>query len=297
MIESSPAWLILPALSAFFYVVSAICIKRAIVAGAGQSAVNFAVNLLAALMFQPLWLLAGEANWELLWMPAIAAVTFSLGQIFTFVALRHGDVSLATPLLGVKVILTAIVAAFLFGESLSIKWWIAASAGTLGVIFVTGASLGKLLPRLLRPDAFAALTSAACFAVTDVLVQRWAPQFGVTAFIAIMFGGVGLLSTIVFTVKDGMGVFAIPTKAQIPLIVGGCILGVQALGMAVALAMYGNATAVNIVYASRSLWSIVLAWLLARVWIGYDAADEQGTLRGRLLGSLLLIAAMAFVLL
>lgn len=297
MNEGSPAWLILPALSAFFYVVSAICIKRAIVAGAGQSAVNFAVNLLAALMFQPLWFMAGEANWELLWMPAIAAVTFSLGQIFTFVALRHGDVSLATPLLGVKVIFTVIFAALLFGEALSIKWWIAASAGTLGVIFVTGAKLRNLLPCLLRPDALAALTAAACFAVTDVFVQRWAPQFGVNAFIALMFGGVGFLSTIVFTVKDGIGVFAIPKRACIPLTVGGCILGVQALGMALAIAMYGNAAAVNIVYASRSIWSIVLAWALARLWTGYDASNEQGTLRGRLLGSLLLIAAMLFVLL
>lgn len=295
--NASEAWLALPAGAAFFYVVSALFIKRAISAGTSQSAVNFGVNVLAALVFQPMWLLATAVDWSFWWMPLVAACTFSIGQIFTFLALQHGQVSLATPLLGVKVILTAVAAAVLFGESLSLRWWLAAAAGTLGVIFVTGASIRGLLPRLLRPDALAAIISAAAFAVTDVLVQQWAPEFGVAAFVAVMFGGVGLLSTIVFTVKDGMRVFYIPGPARVPLVLGGGILGAQALAMAVALAMYGNATAVNIVYASRSIWSVVLAWVLASSLRDAESLHESGALPGRLIGSLLLIAAMGVVLL
>lgn len=290
-------WLILPAVSAFFYVVSAICIKQSIRAGANQSAVNFTVNLLAGVVFQPLWLLAGPVDWSMWWMPAIAAVSFSVGQVFTFAALRHGDVSLATPLLGMKVIFTVLVASWLFGESLSIKWWVAASAGTLGVIFVTGASLRTLIPRLTRPDALAALWAAAFFAFTDVLVQRWAREFGVPAFMALMFGGVAVLSSVVFPLKDGRKVLQIPVASRLFLILGGAVLGLQALGMGVAIAMYGNATAANIVYSSRSLWSVGIAWAMAYYFGNSNPGGERGTLGARLYGSLLLIAAMVVVLL
>jgi len=296
LVTGDPRWLILAGWAAFFYVVSAICIKRAIMCGATQSVVNFNVNLLAAVVFQPLWFLAGAVDWSLAWMPIVAAFSFSLGQIFTFAALRHGDVSLATPLLGVKVIFTVVVASVLFGEDLSLKWWLAALAGTVGVIFVTGAGLRTLIPRLLQPDAMAALLAAAVFAFTDVLVQRWAPNFGIPAFMAIMFGGVGVISSIVFLVKDGRAVFRIPAGGRLPLFAGGVVLGAQALGMGVAIAMYGNATAANIVYASRSLWSIALAWAMARFLRDYDRGNERGTLGGRLAGSMLLIAAMVVVL-
>jgi drug/metabolite transporter (DMT)-like permease len=295
-VEGDPRWLILPAVSAFLYVVSAICIKQSIVAGAHQGAVNFVVNLLAGVVFQPLWLLAGPVDWSIVWMPAVASIAFSAGQVFTFAALRHGDVSLATPLLGVKVIFTVMVASLIFGETLSIKWWIAASAGTLGVIFVTGASLRTLLPRLTRPDALAALLAAGCFAFTDVLVQRWARDFGVPAFMALMFGGVAVISTVVFPLKDGREVLKIPAASRVYLFIGGGVLGVQALGMGIAIAMTGNATAANIVYSSRSLWSVALAWAMAYFLRGSGPGSEQGMLGARLGGSILLIAAMLIIL-
>jgi len=296
-VEGDPRWLVLPAVSAFFYVVSAICIKQSIIAGAHQSAVNFTANLLAGIVFQPLWFLAGPVDWSLVWMPAVASITFSVGQIFTFAALRHGDVSLATPLLGVKVIFTVVVASLIFDESLSIKWWIGAAAGTLGVIFVTGATPRTLLPRLTRPDAFAALLAAGFFAFTDVLVQRWAREFGVPAFMALMFGGVALVSSIVFPIKDGRSVLHIPTASRLSLFLGGGLLGIQALGMGVAIAMSGNATAANIVYSSRSLWSVALAWGAAHFLHHGKKSSEHTTLGPRLVGSLLLIAAMVVVLL
>ncbi|MFY8215050.1 MAG: EamA family transporter [Chthoniobacterales bacterium] len=295
--EGDPRWLILPAVSAFLYVVSAICIKQSIVAGAHQSAVNFFVNLLAGIVFQPLWFLAGPVDWSMAWMPAVASITFAIGQVFTFAALRHGDVSLATPLLGVKVIFTVMVASLIFGESLSIKWWIAASAGTLGVIFVTGATLRTLLPRLTRPDALAALLAAGFFAFTDVLVQRWARDFGVPAFMAVMFGGVAVISTVIFPLRDGRHVMNIPPASRVILLFGGGLLGVQALGIGVAIAMTGNAAAANIVYSSRSLWSVVLAWAMAYFLRSSGSGSERGTLGARLGGSLLLIAAMLIVLL
>ena len=70
--------------------------------------------------------------------PLAAAVTFFVGQLFTFAALRKGDVSVATPLLGAKVIFVALLNSIVFGESVGLKWWMAAFICTAGIFLVTG---------------------------------------------------------------------------------------------------------------------------------------------------------------
>ena len=39
-----------------------------------------------------------------------------------------------------------------------------------------------------------AVLAAACFALTDVLVQKWAPAWGVGRFLPLMFGAVAVFS-------------------------------------------------------------------------------------------------------
>ncbi len=291
-------WLLaLPAGSAALYVVAAFLLKRAIRSGAGQSQVNLAVNVCAAVMFLPLGFFATEVDWGLWWMPLTAAVTFFFGQIFTFQALRHGDVSVATPLLGMKVLFIAVVSAVIFREALELRWWVGAAASSLGVILVTGATWRTLGPRLFRADAVMSLSAAVAFALTDVFVRQWAGQFGVAAFIPLMFSVVAGLSLAVFVPRVGMGIFSVPAAARVVLLAGSVVLSVQALGMALALSFYGNATAVNIVYSSRSVWSVVLAWMLGRYFAMHEAGSGPGVMRRRLVGSILLFAAVLLVLL
>ena len=62
------------------------------------------------------------------------------------------------------------------------------------------------------------------------------------------------------------------------LVFGTLILGAQNLVMAVAIRFSGDATAVNIVYSSRCVLSVVLAWATAR-WLG----SREATLPRRVL--------------
>lgn len=289
-------FLLLPVGSAVLYVVAALFIKRAIELGAGDRQVNVVANVAAAVIFQPVWLLAGEVAWDLVWMPLVAAGLFFLGQIFTFRALRHGDVSVATPLLGMKVLLVAVVSSVFFREVLELRWWMGAVASSLGVVLVTGATWRTLAPRLLQVDAVMALAAAAAFAVTDVLVQQWAPRFGIGGFLPLMFVVVAVLSVAVAAPRGGWGIFVVRREAAAVLVIGGVVLGIQALGMAVALANSGNATAVNIVYSSRAIWSVVLAWLLGRYFDVHGRSVSGAVMRGRLAGSILLFVAVVLVL-
>lgn len=292
---TAPALLALPAVAAVGYVVAMLFLKRAITAGCSQAQVNLAANLAPGLLFQAFWLHAAPIDWSRLWMPVVAATTFLCGQIFTFRALRAGEVSVATPLLGTKVIFTAAFSAVVFGQALAPQWWAGAVASTLGVILVTGATWRTLRARLLQPDALYSFAAAATFAFTDVLVGRWAKPFGPTGFVAVMFGLVAVASFFVF--PPGRRTLSAPPGAWVPLALGAVVLGLQALGMFFALAMHESATVVNVVYSSRAMWSVVLAWLLARWLQGEERRDPAATLRRRLLGSALIFAAVVVVLL
>lgn len=63
-----------------------------------------------------------------------------------------------------------------------------------------------------------------------------------------------------------------------------------------ALGFYGNATAVNILYSSRGIWSVVLVWLLGG-WFG-NSEREQGkeVMVRRLVGAFLLFLAIILVI-
>ncbi|MGH8047139.1 MAG: EamA family transporter [Chthoniobacterales bacterium] len=290
---SQQAILALPATSAFLYVLAALFIKKAITAGCRQGHVNIVVNLLPAVVFQLLWLRADGVNWSHAWMPAVTALTFFLGQIFTFLALRNGEVSVTTPLLGTKVVFTAVLGAMLLGQALTLRWWLGALACSLGVMLVTGATLRSLLPRLRRRDAMFSLGAAAAFGLTDVLVQHWTHFLGVPAFVALMFGITGVIVLVVFLPGAGR---AMPRAGIAPLLSGTGLYTLQIFGMAVALGLHESATAVNIVYGSRAVWSVALAWMLARLLHAEEARDPRDVMLRRLAGALLIFGAVLAVL-
>jgi len=290
---SQQAILLLPATSAFVYVLAALFIKQSITAGSGQRQVNLVVNLLPAMLFQSLWMLSGPVDWMQAWKPAVAAGTFFLGQVCTFLALQNGEVSVTTPVLGTKVIFTAAFSALLFAQALELRWWLGALACSLGVMLVTGATWRTLAPRLRQRDALFAIGAACTFGLTDVLVQHWTHPLGVPAFIAIMFGVTGVLASVVFLpgLKGG-----IPRAGLLPISLGAVLYSTQILIMAVALGLHRSATAVNIVYGSRAIWSVALAWMLARFLHAEEARDSREVMLRRLAGSVLVFGAVLAVL-
>jgi hypothetical protein len=160
-------------------------------------------------------------------------------------------------------------------------------------MLVTGATWRTLAPRLLRPDALFAIGAAAAFGLTDVLVQHWTPALGVPAFVALMFGVTGILALAVF-LPGFRG--RIPGEGLKPLGLGAILYSIQILGMAVALGLHESATAVNVVYGSRAVWSVVLAWMLARFLRMEEARDSREIMVRRLAGSLLVFGAVLAVL-
>jgi drug/metabolite transporter (DMT)-like permease len=290
-----PLHLLFPLASSVGYVVAVLLVKRSAAYGVGLWRTAFVSNVVMGLGFSPLWLLGGAqltVPTGLLWEPVITGVLFFAGQIFTFMALQKGDVSVATPMLGLKIIFVALVSVVLLAEPVPLKWWVAAGLSTVAI-----GLLGRSERRPGSRVGFTILTAAAaagCYAVTDVLVQKWAPLWGVGRFLPIMFGTVAVVSVVLIPFFSAP-LRAVPRAAWPWLVAGAGLLSMQAASMAFALGRFGDATAVNIVYSSRGLWSVLAVWLVGHWFNNEEQQLGAGVLRVRLAGAGLMLAAIALV--
>lgn len=291
--------LFLPMVAALGYSFGAIAVKRALGAGASGVQVNLFCNVVMAAMFQLLWLMpCRETHSFSLAIPAGCGLLFFLGQIFTFRAIAAGDVSVATPLLGTKVLLVALFSVFLIGKALPTAWWWGSLLATIGIGLISYTPGGN--HRHLTATVGWSLAASAVFALTDVMVQRGVPDVGYGRFAPVMFGSMGILSLLYLpglarAARQGA---ELPRPALPWLAGGSLLLAFQALGMYSAIGLYGSATATNILYGSRCLWSVLLVWMFGSLaGAPPTAADShRSVMLRRLGGALLLFLAMALVL-
>ncbi|WP_162006735.1 DMT family transporter [Roseimaritima sediminicola] len=315
-----PVHLLLPLAASILFVLGLLVIKRVTQSGDSPWMVTLLANLWAALLFSPLWLLGGTLQPPtLLWQPAIVAVLYIMGQVFTFYAVSKGDVSVAAPVLGLKVIMVAVLATVVTSTHLPPLVWLAAGIATVGIALVqwsarrgapgpplaagstraappqAGADPQPSQPTASRPHhplwtiGFAA-ASAAAFALFDVLVQTWAPPWGSGRFLPLVFWIVGILSLGFLPFLGPRSTR--PRTARRWLLGGTLLIALQAICMVFALSQFGDATRVNVVYALRGMWSVALAWWIAVRWGGNEAHYGRRVMLTRLAGAVLLTAAV-----
>ncbi len=284
----SPATLI-PLASGLGYAVAALLLKRATEYGTGPWRAMFVTNWVSALVFS-LWVLRGGAPfaWAHLGHAALAGAAFFVGQIFTFLALHRGDVSVATPVLGTKVIFVVLFSALLGTERITAIWWFAALLTAVGTALL-GYGAGRA--RHFATSLAYGFSAAAAYALTDVFCQMWAPAWGFGYFAPTMFGTMALLSlTLIPLFRSPLR--ALPRRAYRWLIAGGVLLAVQSSGVAYSIIVHGSATRTNILYNTRGIWSVVLVWIVGHWFANKERDQGRAIMLRRLCGAALLLVAI-----
>ena len=200
-----------------------------------------------------------------------------LGQVSIFLALKAGDVSVATPVMGVKTILVAGLATFLFAERPPWQLWAAAvlSAAAIAALNRTGPGASHGSRRRVLATSLWAFASAACYSLFDVLMQRWAPAWGAGRFLPLMAFVAAVPSVAAWT---AFGEPRTEGRAAWPWLLGGAaVMAAQAVILTGGLAVYGDATAVNVVYSSRGLWAV----RRSSGWSAAGSATTSGFSTGR----------------
>jgi drug/metabolite transporter (DMT)-like permease len=285
--------LLLPLLASVLFVCGLIFIKRLTMAGVGSFTIIFSSNLSITLAFTVLWFFGGTGQPATqLWQPAIVAALFMLGTCLQFFAVRHGDVSVAAPILGVKVVFVAFFLWVIENEQLPKEVWFATCLAALGIGLIqwTGRHSGQLIMLTIVMS----LASAACFAMFDVLVQRWAPAWGPGRLLPIVFWMVSLMSLAMLPWVQWHE-FRDRTVQKL-LIPASILVSLQALCIIVAVAAFGDAARINVVYSLRGIWGVGLAWGAAMIWGGAEADLRKSAIFMRAFGAVLLTLAVVLAI-
>jgi drug/metabolite transporter (DMT)-like permease len=290
--------LLFPLFSSITFVFGMMYARKAIGRGASAWSGTFYGNLWLGLG----WLLVGIYRWDVMpvadwWQAAIIGLLFFSGQFFTYTAFRYGDVSVATPIFGVKILIVAVLSSFTTGQSIAWTIWAAAFIATAGVILVqSGPKFAqKHERRQLIITVVTALLAALSLSVFDVLLTTWGKKFGALQFLPVMFVFASLFSFGLLPWVNGVAKLK-SVHALRPMFFATILMALQAMGMTIALSQFADATRVNIVYALRGLWAIVFAWLLAYSFEGGERHATTSIMLRRAAGAFLLTAAVVMAL-
>lgn len=291
MNDAIPWYLLLPLVSAVGYAIASLLLKKALTEGARPMACFHVNNWACSLSFLTLSFFEKKAvAWELVLYPICVGAIFFIGGWFTFVAMQRGDVSLVTPVLGSKVVFVALGASLLIAGSMKPLMWVAAIITTVGIFMMSATDFKTPKGARLAGPVMMALVSAAFYALADVVLQRWAPEFGPMTFLSIMAGTTGVLS---------LGAMLLPGAPPIPWnratqwsIGGSAIIGGQSMLIGISIAFFNDAVGVNVVYATRGMWSLVVVALLGPL-LGNRERHESGRAYGvRIFAAVLLMAGV-----
>lgn len=284
-------YLLLALIAAIVFALGSMVFKRAFAEGAGIVHALVVNNLVLGILFLPL--LAFDPKpvaWHLWLYPFLTGLAFMVGHLLNVVSIRLGDVSVVTPLLGAKVVFVGLLGWVLFGTQLSNEQWIASALATLGVV-VMGRTDTRTAQHAARSVALA-MGCAAAFAMTDVFIQAWGSQFGVFHFLPLQFAALGLLSAATLPYFGWRSLRA-PARAWLWIGAAAFLSAIQAILITAAIAIWKDASGVNIVYATRGLWSIALVWVIGHWMQNSERIAAGNRIMGiRLLGAALILMAV-----
>ena len=280
------------ALSAgFVYTISALLAKRGLELGAGTFRSLVYSNWVMALFFIPYPILAGtHLGMEDLKAGGMIGVLFFAAQSCCFIALRSGDASMVTPIMGSK---SVFVALFLFilnlaPTPLGPATWTAAILAAIAVALIGWPAQGSK-PSLMGLGF--ALATAAGFGLVDALVPHFSHLSDPFIVLFSMFATVGLLSFFLIPLSKGK-FLAFRGRADRWMWASCFPMGAQAVLMSIAIGFHHVPTEANVFYSCRGFWAILLV-----AWFGKRIGLEEGTIPKatqirRLLGACLLLAGI-----
>jgi drug/metabolite transporter (DMT)-like permease len=293
---TNPFQVILPLAAGFFYVSSALSLKRASELKVGPWHSTVVSNILAGVLFQVLLVLGG--TWQplsLWWQPFLVAFLFIFGQVWSMLALQRGDVSIITPVMGVKILLVAVFTTLLTTHGLSWHLWLAAGLSTCGIASLNYSGAHRAGTNAAATIVFTSL-AAASFALLDVLVQKWSPAWGTGRFLPLSFGMMGLLSFALIPLFPEP-LHRLPKPALGWLTAGGGLMALQSVLFVSCIAYFGKAAVSNVIYSARGLMSIAAVALIGHWFQSAEKTLSPTILRWRIAGATLMFAAILLVLL
>lgn len=293
-----------PVLAALAFPVAALALKRATEIGRDVWGLVLISDLAVALVFLPLLFpLRAPPAGGAWWQPPAAGAVFCLGQVAAFKSFQ-GDLSIAIPMQGAKVLLVALLAWLALGQSLGLRFWGAAALSVAAIHFLNETSgpresrkpgyPGGGSRRILATSLWAGLASIA-FAAFDVAMQAWSPRWGARTFSSYAFAAQAVFSLPLLAIPPRRR-FRLPAAQWGWISLGAGLMALITLGLALIIGESGQAAMVNLIFNSRAVASVIFVWIAGR-WFGDCEADSgRRVMARRLEGAALMLGALGLAL-
>ena len=269
--------------AAVLYAIGSLDVKKALASGVDRLAAIAWTNVAMAVWSLPLFFLSKETFTLHGFALALAAgVALFVGRIFVVKALDAGALSIVGPLLGLKTLFVAIFAVLLGQVAINTGVWVAVVLACFGMALVQRGPKSKS-KHYKRAILYAAVASL-LFASTDILVVEARDSLSVGWLMPTLFLTVGLLVPLLGKIPSP------PVEGKLNLQRGSIIMGFQTSAVVLAICLTGQAVLVNIIYATRGLWSVIVDRLLNRSGTIHDYFIPRAA------GALMLVASVGIVI-
>ena len=286
----STIYLLFPFAASLLFTFGALFLKRATGSGINAWSSIFLANSLAAIFFSGFLLLGGEwPGIEYLWQPAVIALLYITGQSLILTSVSVGDVSVATPVASLKVIVVAFLMTITSHSTPPNAIWLAALLAASGVFLIN-----YFVPKQGRSNvlvtACLAFSGACCFAFFDLCVQSFTPHWGTGYLATVSFWFVGIFSLGFLKVTTPLS--ELRQKRWKSLSLGSLLVAIQASLLVYSISTFARADTINVIYSLRGLWGVIFAWMLASYFGGNELSMPRKTMYIRLAGASLLVFAV-----
>ncbi len=251
-------------------------------------------NLLSGIVFIPAIFFEAEfPSISIIWQPLIASVFCAIGNIATFICAEKGEVSLMTPIMGIKILIVIMLARVILDIELPHTITIAGAMCCVAV-FIMGYTKNSLRSPKLGLTISLAMLACASYAACDIFIQKYAPNFTSNAMlsltsIAMPLSIIPLLPNFVREVKKS-------DRKTLTLGAGSAALMILEMYlMFLSISGEVGASLCNILYNTRGLISIVMIYFLGKHFVFLKELSSASAIR-RCIGALMIMLAVFIVL-
>lgn len=287
--------ILLPFLAAIFYCVSIILVKYASQTTklSGESILVINNLLLGAIFIPPLFFENDLPSVSIWWQPLLASTLCAVGNIATFICAERGEVSLMTPIMGIKIIFVILLSSLLLNSTLGLDIVIS-GAICCAAVFIMGYSKQKVKSGKLNLTLILALTACTSYAACDVVIQKYAPNFTSKAMIGLLtvMMPLSIIHLIPNFVKEAK---SSNLKALAIGISAALLMVMEMFLMFSAITSDVGAALCNILYNSRGLISVILILAFGKFVPSLKELSNASALQ-RSLGAILIFLAVAIAL-
>lgn len=285
----------LPFLAAALYCASIMLVKCASASGrlSGVSALVIN-NFIAGAAFAPLIFVSPlPGDLVLLWQPLLVGLLCSAGNVATFICAERGEISLMTPIMGMKMIFVIVFAGAFLDAPLPSSI-VAAGVICCVAVFIMGFERGSLKSRKIAFTVSLAVAACLCYAACDVLIQKFAPNFSKGAMVGFMTV-VMPFSVLPFAPRF-LREAAASGRRELSLgVAAGALMVLEMFLMILAISGPVGASLCNILYNTRGIMSIVFVYLLGRKFAPLKELSGASAAQ-RAAGAAMILAAVFMVL-